>query len=90
MSSGQKVSLSIIFPVNQVLLTLFKFVNNLEVHTKILSLFVRQSFVTHKQIIVKKKKKGVCSYDIKLLKSDQNVLFASLIPKLKIQEKKRE
>lgn len=51
---------------------------------------MKQSFITHKQIIVKKKRGGVCSYDIKLLKSDQNVLFASLIPKLKIQEKKRD
>lgn len=50
---------------------------------------MKQSFITHKPIIVKKKKR-VCSYDIKLLKSDQNVLFASLIPKLKIQEKKRD
>lgn len=48
---GQKGSLSNIFPGNQILLSLFQSVASLNVHTKILSLFVRQSFFITKQII---------------------------------------
>lgn len=41
---GQKGSLSNIFPGNQILFSLFPSVASLNAHTKILSLFVRQSF----------------------------------------------